>query len=370
MRANLQVMGGSTEDVTLAREVQMRVTYNRVFLYDPSGPGTLEIETVQELTPGDKVMARRPITSRDLSCLSVTRKPGGGGLNQALRFSELFQRDTREADIELIDTSPPNALVADACELRGIEVTSLACHNGPVNLVGKFGGDKMTIKSPLEFANRPLDRNRRGRLAAAGATADILVIVSPKFFDVSDELLSVAQRAKRYIQPTGSLPAGLTLRLVERCHALACNVSELCSWARELGMIAPPIDEGAPDAADAAAALLFELGNSHALSLQVGAVTLGRHGCAIVDFRASCGYAVEIHASEDEVATPSGAGDFWNAAWIYYREIERLAEPHAAVAATKAVAAGIGVPDGALHVRVRDTKLARWSVPVSARRAN
>jgi sugar/nucleoside kinase (ribokinase family) len=108
----------------------------------------------------------------------------------------------------------------------------------------------------------------------------------------------------------------------------------------------------------ASATLLAELRHQFDLRLRVGAITLGRRGCVVVDFHVGRYWTIDI-LTENSPPTPTGAGDFWHAVWIYHREIERLGEPHSAVAATQTVAAAIGLPPDAFRLRVREFPLPR-----------
>ena len=144
---------------------------------------------------------------------------------------------------------------------------------------------------------------------------------------------------RRACVPT-SLPAEATLALARGCRGLACNAHELSLLAAGLGLDSASIAESSPTAATEALRLVVLLRERRRLACRVVAITLGRPGCVVVAGAARRGFAIGIHAQADQAlpATPTGAGDFWHAMWIWEREVNGLEEPLAAAAATRTVA--------------------------------
>lgn len=77
-------------------------------------------------------------------------------------------------------------------------------------------------------------------------------------------------------------------------------------------------------------------------------------------------YSVQpvVRRSYADVPTRSGAGDNWDAAWIYEREIRQTAEPEAAANATRHVVAFLGLQPDQFNVRIT-----RLSMPIRRRPA-
>lgn len=109
----------------------------------------------------------------------------------------------------------------------------------------------------------------------------------------------------------------------------------------------PGLSEDDSSAPNWIARLVSEL-HERGLFAGVAAVTLGRHGVVLADtFHRKCWQLV---TDGPPVATTSGAGDRWLAAWIYYRDVLGIEDPTAAARANRHVAEWLGMRDATVQV--------------------
>jgi hypothetical protein len=348
--------GTGSQDLNTRLDVHLSPTTSGVSYTNAMTGTCIDIATQGRPGRGAKITAQQPIDPQRFDGFVAAASFGGGALNQAERLVKCLPPSHQDAGVVVIDSSAPCPALAAHCFSFGMEIVPLDCHDLPVNVVSPYEGDKLIVRSPVKPQGW-LDAYQRSRLREAARSAAVIVCVSPKDGLLAQELFRAAAQAVGYIQPTGGLPAELTLQLARGCRGLACNAHELGLLAGGLDIGAPEIDEASPTAADDAAQLLIQLHEQRNLGCAVAAITLGRRGGVVVEWPERRAWAIEIQVPGGVAATPSKAGDHWNAAWIVEREINRLAEPFAAEAATRTVASAI-VPDpAAVQIRVREIHL-------------
>jgi hypothetical protein len=69
--------------------------------------------------------------------------------------------------------------------------------------------------------------------------------------------------ARRYCQPTGSLPEEITLAIVLRAHGVVCNFSEWMNLARWAGLEVPAANEDDSLAFELTACVMRRLRHRH-----------------------------------------------------------------------------------------------------------
>jgi sugar/nucleoside kinase (ribokinase family) len=338
-------VGSSSRDLATAAHVEAQATLrpSGICYTDVLSGRKIVIPTAQRPTPGAKITALSCIDPALLQGIIAAEHAGGGAVNQAVHFAQRI-RDIRASDprsLTLVDSSEASSQLVAQCAKSGIRLVSLGLHHSLVNVISPFQQDRLILRSPV--MRKGCGSIARLREETYFGNKAVVICASPKDASLAQEMFSLPGTV-RYLQPSGSLAAHESLELARRCHYLACNATELCVLARDCGLDALSIDENSRTAARDVVTLLAETRRSTVLRCSIAAVTLGRHGCVVVDFGSGRAYEVKIVVFDGcGVATRSGAGDMWHAEWVFNRELCRLPEPTASVKATRAVAQELGL---------------------------
>ncbi len=133
---------------------------------------------------------------------------------------------------------------------------------------------------------------------------------------------------------------------------MVTNFDELVTLANDVQISLPDTKEHSPHAPSIAVKGLTRLWKQGCIGRHVAATTLGSNGCVVADFqeRVAFHHRVELSSSTTEVSTRNGAGDRWLAEYVYAREVDGVAEPYAARAATARTGAWLGLGEAEFRI--------------------
>ena len=366
------VSSSSCFDCMLRPGVRAFLEDTAVRLVDPSTGRNGYILTTQPPVPGSKPYARLPIERDPFLADHTTSEVGGGGPNTALALADFCKRLKVPAEIRLIDSATSPRELRERCEGAGVALLSLNHHACPTHLVVQLPRDKLIVRSSIAYPSKDLSPDERRRIRSRVQDVSAVVSVSPKSLPVAEALWEEAQSAARYLQPTGSLAALPTWRLLRAGTVVICNFDEFVALAGGLecrSARASAIDEASSEAPEFLARLIAELfGATGPGTCEAIVVTRGCHGCLVFDLQRRHSYKIELLvSSQNRVSTPSGSGERFLAAYVLAREVLRAtpgvsqSELAPALNASHRVAAGLGLASSDYDLRVSVRQAAnRW----------
>ncbi|MGA2059642.1 MAG: hypothetical protein ABSG67_04100 [Thermoguttaceae bacterium] len=350
------ILGTSTEDVILHPQVQAILKANGVDLVNPHGGHRTELHTDSILTSGGKADSLEPIRLNMLDGMINSIHGGGGANNQAIAMANIRRQLNVALDIRLIDSAPKSEIIDKACIAAGVQLFSFNLHNRLYNVICHCPGDRGIVRSPVCIEQRPgLSAELREQIREIVRDADVLACISPKSDQLSSMAWEMAGHTTRYLQATNAS----TDKLASGAAALSFNVKEAYDFIYRQGVSAAAMHESNSAVPEQIAVSLSELYQRGQIKCGVAAATRGRNGVVLVELHHGRYQSIEI-MSDRQVDTPAGTGDRWNAAWIFAREIDRLGEPNASVAATRFVVQSLGLKHGEYALISKSARIPYW----------
>jgi hypothetical protein len=224
------------------------------------------------------------------------------------------------AAVHLLTSGQRTPELTEACDRDGVSCAALARQEAPCSLILP-GPDRTIIRSPAGASPGGLDAAHRDAVLRLGDHASVVACVSGKDAALAAATVAAGNGALRVFQPTGSLPAELTQLLLFTADDVLCNLDEWSRLGQALGHPTLAAGEDAPEAPEAAAALLRALRRRGWAGRQAAVCTLGRHGSVVADWQRDRIQYLHLALPEGSQApsTPAGAGDRFLGEWIFWR---------------------------------------------------
>ena len=211
-----------------------------------------------------------------------------------------------------------------SCRQSNLDWNCFGRHPCPVNVVVELPTDRVIVKTPLEFTKEALSPVQVDVLQKSLSRAKVIVFASPKDPALSLAAAAMGNGARRYCQPTGSLPVEITMAMVLQSHGVVCNFSEWMSLASWAGLEVPAAGEDDSLAFEMAACVMQRLRQRRLAGRDLALSTLGHRGIVAADWTHDNGrfYKIEIAMLEGAMGlpTPAGAGDQFLGAFVVYYE--------------------------------------------------
>jgi hypothetical protein len=308
--------------------------------------------------PGAKVNALQPLPPLFDGPLIVRREVGGGALRAGAALAQRLRADRANETVHLFNSGTALPELDDLCIRSGLTCHSLARQAAPVHLIVP-GRNRIIVRGLAEYAPPRLDDRQRETVGRVSERAAAVASVSSKDAALTAAAVGTGASARRYFQPTGSLPPEMTQLLLLLAHEAVANLEEWTRLARGAGLDIPDVGEEAPEAPAAAARLLRALHRRCGAGVGGAVCTLGRGGAVAADWVNDTLFHVRFEMTDGSpgVPTPAGTGDRFLAEWIFLRETwsrpGHLRQPIAATAvrAIHAVALALGLRRDRYDVR-------------------
>ncbi len=310
--------------------------------------------------PGDrsKVSAAGPIRPLLDRLVVDEYQVGGGAIRAAVAASQA--RNGRPVKLHFLNEAEATPKVVTLCKQAGIDHIALDRFQTPTNLVILRAPNRLIIKEPLRRSHKPVAEARMAGVHAVLGGAAAVVCVSPEDPFAAETAFQSANAPRKFLQPTGSLPPGQTLKLARLATDIQCNLAELGILTRWAGLAMGDVPEEAPRAPQCAADGLRRLRAKRLAGTISAVVTLGRKGAVAADWVRGRIYFLAFSPRSDRavVPTPSGTGDMFLGSFVVFDRwaaAGHLKEPvmASAVRATKFVASKLGLRRDSYDIDVK-----------------
>jgi hypothetical protein len=352
--------GLATVDAYVAPETTVECCADGLVLrHAPSGVEHV-IPTARRPEPGCKWVAQCSLQPVFDSCLVARREVGGGAVRAGVALARRLKAARAGGVVHLLNSGTASPELSRLCAREGMTGDSLARQATPANLIVPLH-NRIVIKGLTGTAPAALDDEQRQAVGHVSAHAGAPASVSSKDGALTAAVVGTGNGARRYFQPTGSLPPEMTHLLLRTADEAVCNFEEWGGLGRDAGTTLPDLGKESPEAPEAAAALLRALHRRRWAGAEAAVCTLGRRGSVVADWLRDRVYHVALESTDGEqgVPTPAGLGDQFLAEWIFLRATwsnqDHLRDPLAAtcVRATYAVAQALRLSRDCFDVRVR-----------------